>query len=200
MKSGMLTGNRRIVAVLASTAVIVAGLGLAFGTVEAASSVTPKAGPSGKIVHGTYQGKAQKLQTMLFQVDLNGEASFMFCIDIATYIQFGVTYDEQSWDTSKVPNLNKVARVLSQTNATVTKDPIEIAAAQAAIWHFSDGFQLDVANPQNDAAVTTRYNALVADAEASEQDPLARLGAALLVQELRRCTELNQRLAALLEA
>lgn len=167
MKSGMLTGKRRIVAVLASTAVIVAGLGLAFGTVEAASSVTPKAGPSGKIVHGTYQGKAQKLQTMLFQVDLNGEASFMFCIDIATYIQFGVTYDEQSWDTSKVPNLNKVARVLSQTNATVTKDPIEIAAAQAAIWHFSDGFQLDVANPQNDAAVTTRYNALVADAEAN---------------------------------
>jgi len=167
MKTGIGSGKRRVVAVLAATAVMVAGLGLAFNTVEAASSVTPKAGPSGKVVHGTYQGKAEKLQTMLFEVDLNGKASFMFCIDIATYIQFGVTYDESSWDTSKVPNLNKIARILAQTNATVTKDPIEIAAAQSAIWHFSDGFQLDVANPANDPAVTARYHALVNDAEAN---------------------------------
>lgn len=167
MKSGIRSGKRKLVTGLAATAVIVAGLGLAFSTVEAASSVIPKAGPSGKIVHGTYKGKAQKLQTMLFQVDLNGEASFMFCIDIATYIQFGVSYDESSWDTSKVPNLNKVARVLAQTTATSTKDPVEIAAAQAAIWHFSDGFQLDVANTANDPAVSARYQALVSDAEAN---------------------------------
>ena len=41
---------------------------------------------------------------------------------------------------------------------------------------------------------------LAADTEALEQDPVARLGLAVLTQELRRCTQLNQRLSALLEA
>lgn len=160
-------GPRRAIAVLAATAVVVTGLGLAYGSADAGSSVTPQSGPAGRVVYGTYQGKAQKLQTMLFQVDVNGKASFMFCIDISTTIEFGVSYDEKSWSDSSVPNLANVARILSQTSATTTKDPIEIAAAQAAIWHFSDGFALDAANPKNDPAVTARYNALVSDATAS---------------------------------
>ena len=160
-------GHRRVLAVLAVAAVILTGLGLVFNTVEAASSVTPQNGPEGKTVHGTYQGESRALLTMLFKVDLNGEASFMFCIDIATNIEFGVSYAESNWDESKVPNLNKIARVLAQTTAITTKDPVEIAAAQAAIWHFSDGFQLDAANPKNDPAVTARYNALVSDADAN---------------------------------
>lgn len=40
---------------------------------------------------------------------------------------------------------------------------------------------------------------LAADGQALEQDPVARLGLAVLTQELRRCGELNQRLSALLE-
>ncbi len=167
MDSVLGSGKRRVAAVLAAIAVIVGVAGVAFGTAEAGSTVTPQSGPSGRQVHGTYKGQAKKLQTMLFEVDVNGQTSFMFCIDIATYIQFGVPYDESSWSESAVPNLNKVARVLSQTNATTTKDPVEIAAAQAAIWHFSDGFDLDVANPNNDPAVTARYNALVSDADAN---------------------------------
>ena len=48
-----------------------------------------------------------------------------------------------------------------------TKDPVEIAAAQAAIWHFSDSFELDASNANNDAAVVARYNVLVGDATAN---------------------------------
>lgn len=159
------SGRQRLLAIFAAAVVIIGALGLTLTSVDAASSVTPRSGPSGKTVHGTYQGKSQKVPTMLFQVDLNSAPSFMFCIDIGTAIEFGVPYAETGWEESNVKNLAKVARVLSQTNATTTLDPVEIAAAQAAIWHFSDGFDLATNDARNDAAVIARYQALVDDAE-----------------------------------
>ena len=159
------SGRQRLLAIFAAAVVIIGALGLTLTSVDAASSVTPRSGPSGKTVHGTYQGKSQKVPTMLFQVDLNSAPSFMFCIDIGTAIEFGVPYAETGWEESNVKNLAKVARVLSQTNATTTLDPVEIAAAQAAIWHLSDGFDLATNDARNDAAVIARYQALVDDAE-----------------------------------
>lgn len=152
---------------LASVAVIMTVLGVTLSVADAGSAVTPQSGPRGLDVVGTYKGAPKTVATMLFKVGVNGETSFMFCIDLATLIQFGVSYDESSWTTSQVPNLDKVARVLSRTNATTTRDPVEIAAAQAAIWHFSDGFALDISNPRNDPAVIARYQALVGDADAN---------------------------------
>lgn len=156
--------RHKILAVVAGFVVFLGGIGLSLATVDAASAVTPQSGPRGEIVHGTFQGKPQKVQTMLFAVDLNGTPSFMFCIDLGTAIEFGVQYAETDWAESQVRNLAQVARVLSQTTATTTKDPIEIAAAQAAIWHFSDGFELDAQSGKNHPAVVARYHALVTDA------------------------------------
>lgn len=160
-------GRRRAVATLASVAVVLAVLGVTLSVADAGSSVTPRNGPRGHDVVGTYKGSQKRLATMLFEVGLNGETSFMFCIDLGTLIEFGVAYDESTWSASQVPNLDKVTRVLARTDATSTRDPVEIAAAQAAIWHFSDGFDLDLSNPRNDAAVVARYQALVSDAEAN---------------------------------
>ncbi|NLA34730.1 MAG: Cys-Gln thioester bond-forming surface protein [Actinobacteria bacterium] len=156
--------RRRILAVLAGFVVFLGGIGLSLATVDAASAVTPRNGPKGAVVHGILRGKPLTAQTILFAVDLNGAPSFMFCIDIDTAIEFGVAYSETDWSEAQVPNLAEVARVLSQTTATTSRDPVEIAAAQAAIWHFSDGFDLDVSSGKNHAAVVARYQALVADA------------------------------------
>ena len=141
------------------------GLGIVATNADAGSSVVPQSGPEGKqVVKDSRAGAAKRLRTMLFKVELNGTTSYMFCIDISTSIEFGVSYDESSWNESSVPNLDKIARILAQTNALATKDTVEIAAAQAAIWHFSDGFEIDRTAGKNDAAVLARYDALVADA------------------------------------
>lgn len=156
---------KRLSAALLALAVAVAGLGLFLENADAASSVVPQSGPRGENVVGTYKGNQKTLATMLFAVELNGQTSYMFCIDIATSIELGVSYDESQWSDSQVPNLRKIARILSQTNATSTLDPVEIAAAQSAIWHFSDGFELSTSD--NSSAVVSRYQALIADAEAN---------------------------------
>lgn len=161
------SGPKRLIGGLIAVALLLGGFGIFFDDVQAASSVTPQSGPRGNNVVGTHKGESRQLATMLFQVDLNSSPSFMFCIDISTVIEFGVSYDERSWDTSNVPNLANISRILSQTNATETLDPVEIAAAQSAIWHFSDGFELAVNDPANDPAVVARYQALVADATAN---------------------------------
>lgn len=170
MSTTTTTLPRKITAALMAAAIVVGSAALFLDRADAGSTVTPNSGPQGKSVVGTYKGQTKNLVTMLFEVQLNGQESFMFCIDIATSIEFGVTYDEQAWSDSNVTNLPKITRVLSQTSATSSKDPVEIAAVQAAIWHFSDGFDLAVADPKNDPAVVARYQQLVADADANPVD------------------------------
>ena len=91
---------KRLSAALLALAVAVAGLGLFLENADAASSVVPQSGPRGENVVGTYKGNQKTLATMLFAVELNGQTSYMFCIDIATSIELGVSYDESQWSDS----------------------------------------------------------------------------------------------------
>lgn len=177
MSSVSRTLPRKLTATLVATAIVLGSAALFLDRAQAGSSVTPTSGPQGKTVVGTYGGKTKSLVTMLFRVQMNGTDSFMFCIDISTLIEFGVSYDEASWSTSNVPNLGEITRILSLTNATSTKDPVEIAAAQAAIWHYSDGFELAAKDTRNDPAVVARYAELVAAAAADpvESEPAGTL-------------------------
>ncbi|MEZ5320594.1 MAG: PKD domain-containing protein [Microthrixaceae bacterium] len=171
--------KRRVVAVLAATAVVVTTLGLGLGAVEAGSSVVPSLGTKGPVVYGTFKGAPKRAQTALIKVDLNGTPSYLFCIDLGTLIELGANYEESSWSESNVANLAKVTRVLAQSSATTSHDPTEIGATQAAIWHFSDGFALDTSNPANSPALVARYNDLVADANAHPvtEEPTGSLNA-----------------------
>nr|WP_240942683.1 thioester domain-containing protein [Planosporangium thailandense] len=80
-----------------------------------------------------------------------------YCIDLHTQLKRD-TYQETKWDSSKVNNLGKVQwilvnsfpnvtpeAVLAKAKVTPTGGDAELpvyAATQAAIWHFSDGFDL----------------------------------------------------------
>lgn len=162
------TRRPRLLALLVALATLAAALFALSGTANAESVVQPNSGPSGHKVYGHLGGSAKSYSTMLFKVSMgDGSTAYMFCTDIQHYIALGKDYTETSWDSSNVANVEFVTAVLHATNATSTLDKTEIAAAQAAIWHFSDGFELDPANPNNSAAVIARYNELVAYATAN---------------------------------
>lgn len=162
------THRSRLLALLVAFATLAAALFALSGTANAESVVQPNSGPSGHKVYGHLGGSAKSYSTMLFKVSMgDGSTAYMFCTDIEHYIAFGKDYTETSWDSSNVDNVEYVTAVLHATNATTTLDKTEIAAAQAAIWHFSDGFELDPANPNNSPAVIARYNELITYANAN---------------------------------
>lgn len=104
----------------------------------------------------------------------------MFCIDLNTTTQYGVHYNEATWEEGNVPNLGKVtwvlghgyptvtaAALLDAINATIEPDLISLsdseaaAGTQAAVWHFTDSSNLTGSNP---AAVLAVYTYLVTNA------------------------------------
>ena len=76
----------------------------------------------------------------------------LYCIDIRTYVYPQMGYGLGSWDAASVPNVGYVARILDEyypnnpnAPAGLTDDQ-KAAAAQAAIWYFSDGFVLSTSD------------------------------------------------------
>ena len=101
---------------------------------------------------------------------VDGSPTTGYCIDIGTEIQPGESgLDEVDWDTSGVQNLDTVAGILAAyaPNGTgpagyeITGSTAQQAAAtQAAIWHFTDGFNLTVGD--NDPVIEANYAAILA--------------------------------------
>ena len=151
---------------LVATGVAVALIGTALGSSHTTSTVTPQSGPTGRVVVGRHDGATIRRLTSLASADLGGEPALLFSADVADRVQFGIDYVEADWDRSGVASPLQVARILEQSRATVTRDPDEIAATQAALWHVTGHFDLDPANSANRAAVVRRYDELVADATA----------------------------------
>jgi hypothetical protein len=118
----------------------------------------------------------------LIEFNLEGKTTFMYCVDLPTVLRTGSgePMTETPWTGSTVPNLPNIKRILDQHPAATTialaaTDPAgaarEAAAVQAAIYHFSDGFDLTSARPLNSttddtAAVKAKYDTIVADASA----------------------------------
>jgi len=84
----------------------------------------------------------------------------LYCIDINTNTWGGIGYVLGTWESSGVPNVGYVARILNNnfptvptqpTGPNVTTDAQRAAATQAAIWYFSDKFVLNTSDPLHDA-------------------------------------------------
>jgi TQXA domain-containing protein len=118
----------------------------------------------------------------LFDLLIDGDtAATGYCIDILTPIVTG-TLDEIDWDTSGVANLDVVETILANYHTAgdgpagyaLTGTPSDKAVAtQAAIWHFSDGFELEGATatedggPLDGATVLANYQTIL-DAVAAD--------------------------------
>jgi len=111
-----------------------------------------------------------------------------YCIDLHTSLKTEFLYEEGAWDESNVGNLPQVQWILHNSYPSATPanlaeaagaDLTELAegdhvfaaytATQAAIWHFTDQFELAEGDSTNkgdveDAAVSAIYDYLVANA------------------------------------
>ncbi len=127
---------------------------------------TPNGVGVGRAVDGTVGGTPRQLSFAgLIRTDIGGTETWTYCIDINNLLQMDQPYAEGDWSQANVANLANIARILEQHPADATAssgNAAEAAAVQAAIWHFSDGFDLTAP-----ADVLALYTAIVADADAN---------------------------------
>ena len=107
----------------------------------------------------------------------NGQVS-TYCIDLFTGTSYGVSYAESAWSAANVSNIATVGSTLSHGYPAVSAESLgaaagvvatnsqAAAATQAAIWHFSDGAELDASN---DPAVVAIYQYLLSAALSSSE-------------------------------
>lgn len=142
---------------------------------SAASSLVPKASAIGTNVEGYWQGAIRNYWAGLIGVDTDGDDeidAYAYCIDLATYLEFDQVHDEGTWDASGVANLGQITWILGNYPASSATSPTTAAAVQAAIWHFTDGFELSTTDTSNSDEVIALYQSILADAEAVlEPDP-----------------------------
>lgn len=154
---------------------------------RAGTIATPNGTGVGGPIDGTISGSPRHLNFAgLIKVTIDETAAFAYCIDINNPLQMNQPHEEGDWSDANVANLGKITRILQQHPADVTaarNDAGEAAAVQAAIWHFSDGFDLT----SGGSGVVDAYNRIVADANANpvtepetslDLDPATRTGSA----------------------
>ena len=84
----------------------------------------------------------------------------LYCIDINTNTQPGITYALGTWNEANVPNVGFVGRILDEyfpntDEPTALRDANQKAAAvQAAIWFFSDRYVLSTSDPLRSIVVS----------------------------------------------
>lgn len=143
------------------------GVFLLAGNAQAATLTPTGASGPGGTVFGTAPGDPTFSNFAgLLGAKVEGEAAWVYCIDIENRTLLLQPYAEATWAAAGVPNLAKVARILAQHPADATASSgnnVEAAAVQSAIWHFTDGFQLTGGSP----GVVALYNEIVADANAN---------------------------------
>jgi TQXA domain-containing protein/LPXTG-motif cell wall-anchored protein len=168
-------GRRRASAAIASLAIavgLVGALATAASAASAAELIGPTAGHSAEI-EGTVEGEtdSQTFDAGLFDLLIDGDVEARgYCIDIHTSIARGTELDEIEWNEASVPNLDKVEAILrwyhpngdGPDGAKITgSDAQRAAATQAAIWHYTDGFNLN----DDDDVIQANYETMVAAVE-----------------------------------
>lgn len=166
-------GRRRAAAIVAAVA---AAVGLIAGAATPAGAATaefngPVPGESGSLV-GTFGGSEGSFGGGLFSITIDGEVeSRAYCIDIATDIDGSPTYDEADWASSGIDDLATVEAILRHYYPNgdgpdgftlVGSNADKARATQAAIWHFTDGFDLSTDTSDNPANVIANYETILA--------------------------------------
>ena len=108
----------------------------------------------------------------LFSITIDGEVeSKAYCIDILTDIDGSPTYDETPWAESGISNLAAVEAILRhyypngngpEDFTLVGSNEDKAKATQAAIWHFTDGFELSTGAGDNPPDVIANYETILA--------------------------------------
>ena len=138
------------------------------------------------LASGTIGGRHVRLQSgLLGFTDAAGAAGTGYCIDAKTHRRHDAVYtDGASLDVSVVAEPRQVRWLLAHAfpngPALLGDDrrgrARSSSAVQAAIWHFSDGFQLDPAGtPYVDGAYRAAYDLLVRQASAGISTGQARV-------------------------
>lgn len=157
------------VAAIAAAAGLIAGAALPAGAATA-EIVGPAPGESGSS-YGTAGDSTGSFGGGLFNITIDGTPSKAYCIDIFTPINGDPTYEEVDWSTSGVENLAVVEAILRhyypngngpEGFALVGSNAEKARATQAAIWHFTDGFELSDDPARNPANVIANYDAILA--------------------------------------
>lgn len=174
-------GRRR--ASVSVIGLVVAAVGLILGLAgpALAASVAEVIGMSSQsaTIHGSWPGnEARNQRAGMFDLQIDGEVDALaYCIDINTAIRDGDTVDEVEWDTSGVANLETVEAILrwyhpnddGPDDAQIAGSDAERAAAtQAAIWHFTDGYELSQDSARNSQQIIDNYNTILDAAEGLE--------------------------------
>ena len=135
----------------------------------------PVPGESGNLV-GSMDGDEGTFGGGLFSITIDGEVeSQAYCIDIGTPINGNPTYEEVDWSESGIDNLETVEAILRHyyPNGSGSGEFVlegsnadKARATQAAIWHFTDGFELSTAEGDNPPNVVANYEKILAAVEA----------------------------------
>lgn len=165
--------RRHRAAAAAASLAIAAGLITGVANPASAESEAKYTGPSdGETgqVHGTWDGNTRTLSAGLFDLLIDGDVpSKAYCIDINTPIQLGTNLDEIDWSTSDVDNLETVEAILRhyypngdgpEGHQLEGSDAQKAMATQAAIWHYTDGFDLTDSG-KNNATVIANYKKIL---------------------------------------
>ncbi len=116
-------------------------------------------------------GGTKSIQAGLLNLQVDGSSSVegAYCVDFIGGIDEGDTIPEVPWDGSSIANRDAVERILnSYFPVGVGPEGYEIegtdsekaAATQAAIWHFTNGFELESSNGH--PTVLANYQTIVA--------------------------------------
>ncbi|MYS82453.1 thioester domain-containing protein [Embleya scabrispora] len=125
------------------------------------------------------KGKDSAQRASILKLQVDGKILRTYCIDFHTLVRSEAKYDESGWketsfgtkaDKAKVkwvllnsfPTVD-LAGVRKAVGAPELTEGEAAAATQAAIWHFTDGQNLDESN-KNDGDVVKLYKYLVGDA------------------------------------
>jgi hypothetical protein len=168
--------RRRASTIVASLAAAV-GLVVGFASPAFAASVATFLGLAdgqSATIYGNYGGGGGT-EAGLFDVVIDGEVDTVaYCIDLHTPIPEDTDLDEIEWETSGVANLAKVEAILAhyhpggdgpEAHAITGTDAQKAAATQAAIWHYTDEYELTPGEP-NDPVIVSNYQEILAAVEA----------------------------------
>ncbi|HEX5365888.1 MAG TPA: thioester domain-containing protein, partial [Acidimicrobiales bacterium] len=170
----------------------------ATAAVAAVALVAGLAAPAAAASQATFEGIVPTASTVVhgnlgtypagsMAVRIDGTPATAYCIDVGTSIEPGEAgLVEGEWASSGVPALDVVAGILAAyfpngdgpDGYRITGDDSQQAAAtQAAIWHFTDGFELT--RGSNDPVVEAGYAVVLAAAAAGALPPAGDPGVSL---------------------
>jgi TQXA domain-containing protein/LPXTG-motif cell wall-anchored protein len=170
-------GRRRAAAIAASLALasgLVAGLA-APASAEGEAELIGRTADNNATVEGTVGGVQNiTAEAGLFDVQVGDQVLTVYCLDLEAGLDPGATLPEIPPSEADIDNLDIIEAILrwyhpngsGPEGHTIEGTPAQQAAAtQAAIWHFSNGFDLDQGG-DNDPVIVANYLVILAAVEA----------------------------------